>query len=388
LKPEETNQPDTGLASYYKEIQRMQVDLSPEKENQLVVRYDELRKEQHRLLLSNEHALRRLQHLFTIRNEDSKSVAKMLRSFNSKLKGHNAKLAGDLEHAFASGYSDAFDSISFAYWVYEDLYRHAFSNSDKLEAVRSEMREIEDTLVRSVLMAALNVARRRATGVFGVSIKDAVQKANIEMLEAVRAYDPNKGVKFVTYAYSRAEGKVTELIMEQSRLIHLPRHKLDIIFLVVEASQRTVSEDVEDILEQCNIIRDKKSQSHVDQAAVEEALELMQGNAISLKAKHPTSTDQSKSLEDFLADDKPTPEEALIEYNSRQVLLEKLAECLQPKYLAVIKGRYFQEDKPLSYQEIGDRIQISRTQAKTIEKLALEKLKQIPDLREILKGLQ
>ena len=98
---------------------------------------------------------------------------------------------------------------------------------------------------------------------------------------------------------------------------------------------------------------------------------------------------------DFLADQKPGPEEHLAETEYRRLLNEKMeqfAEGLKDKELVIFRQRLLTEE-PLTLREIGDKYGISRERVRQIEerlkkKLKLYLTKEFKDIRESVVGAE
>jgi DNA-directed RNA polymerase sigma subunit (sigma70/sigma32) len=207
------------------------------------------------------------------------------------------------------------------------------------------LKEIDGRLVLSVIKMASELALRYAAKIPGIDVKDAIQEANEAMIDSLRLYNPNlrtasgERVKFNTYAHYRAEYRIKEYIMNNSRLVRLPRTRLDDLFeLMAAVEQLKPSDTIEDLRNLLN------ARSHVE-CTIEEvykSLELLQGVHTSLdQTVRNDSVGRNQSLKDII----PVPEEVL---NQEQELDKKMATKVLGKRTAEVLKPY----KDLTYEVI------------------------------------
>jgi len=80
---------------------------------------------------------------------------------------------------------------------------------------------------------------------------------------------------------------------------------------------------------------------------------------------------------EFLKDDSPTPDEEVMKYEETQIIKKKIEEAkktLDPVEKYVVEKRAL-SDSPLTLQEIGNELNLSKERVRQIEKKALEKIK-------------
>jgi len=268
---------------------------------------------------------------------------------------------------------------------------------------RKNINEIDNILVLSTIKMAYEIALRYATNIPGIDIKDAIQEANEALIDAIRLYNPEKKgkdglrIKFRTYAYIRAEYKVKDYIMNNSRLVRLPRSKLDDLFLLIEAIE---SLSPEDTIEELRIkLNEKGSNMKIEE--VYKSLELLQGIHTSLDQ---TVRNESVGKDQTLKDIIPVPEDVLNQEQTLDVkmatelLNSKVKEILAPykdMTYEVIYYRFLDPslNKIRTYEETAKALYINKASIKILSKEWIRQLESIgvdrihkraPELKDIL----
>jgi RNA polymerase sigma factor (sigma-70 family) len=275
-----------------------------------------------------------------------------------------------------------------------------------LAKMQAQVARIEDTLLRSMLMAAHEIANRSSSNILSIDENDAVQEVQMYILESIRKYDPeyrdkdDKRVKLCTYAYSRAERLVQEWILTNSRLVRVPRSKMGRILTVVKAYEELEDEDINlyTLTSKANRIqRDKcvlTDNNTFTIKEVDELIKILMSNYIHLdqpfnrhnKANTTTIGEMIKNSEPCVID--------LIEaQDKKEQLLELLQDNLDTLEFQIISLRYFHDpaDKvPKALKEIGPLLvsvyggmNYSRESIRKIEKSAMNKIKSTWEIKRL-----
>jgi len=211
----------------------------------------------------------------------------------------------------------------------------------------------------------------------GVSFLDLIHEGNLGLIEAARRFDPDRSVRFVTYAVWWIRQAIVQLLAGLSRPFAVPvrlsasaaRLRRDVAELAARLDRAPTAAEVEDAL----------SLSPGELAA----LEMIAGPDVSLNAPGPGGED-ARELQDTLAQSAEPPlDEALLRDTLVRATQRALAE-LDPREREVMRLRFgIENDEPLTLQQIGDRFHLSRERVRQIEAGAREKLRRSKRLREI-----
>lgn len=130
--------------------------------------------------------------------------------------------------------------------INKEMYRY-FSDIQK-EGLISQAEEIKlieqaqkgdeyafKKLIKAHLKFVVFVAKKfKGTG---VALIDLVSEGNIGLMEAVRRFDKDKGVKFISYAVWWIRSKILEYLHKNKRIIRLPKHQYDLLMRISEAEK-------------------------------------------------------------------------------------------------------------------------------------------------------
>jgi RNA polymerase primary sigma factor len=210
----------------------------------------------------------------------------------------------------------------------------------------------------------------------GVPFLDLIHEGNLGLIEAARRFDPDRNVKFITYAVWWVRQAIFQLLAGQSRAFSVParlsapaaRFRRSVAALAAHLDRTPTSAEIADELE-------------LSRAQVA-ALEGIAGADVSLNA--PAGDEDERELIETLEQNSvPPADDALVREAMIDATRRAMAE-LDAREREVMRLRFgIDEDEPLTLQQIGDRFRISRERVRQIETRAREKLRRSKRLREI-----
>jgi RNA polymerase primary sigma factor len=237
-------------------------------------------------------------------------------------------------------------------------------------------------LVEGNLRFVVSYAKRYRS--FGVAFLDLIHEGNLGLLEAARRYDPNRNVKFITYAVWWIRQAITHALSMQARAFSLPqrlsgiasRLGREVAELTAELDRAPTTREIADDLE--------ISEGDVD------ALLRLGTNDLSLSDRYGASdggdgTEIADLIEQELV---PPVEEELLRAAMTQRVRDALEE-LDDKEREVITLRFGldRDGDARTLQEVGELLQLSRERIRQIENRAKDKLrrgKRATELRSYL----
>ena len=207
------------------------------------------------------------------------------------------------------------------------------------------------------------------------NILDLVQEGNVGLMQAVRKYDPYRGVKLSTYAAWWIRAYILKFVLNNWRLVKIgtTQAQRKLFFNLRKESEK---------LEQLGYMPDPKllaERLDVSEHEVVEMQKRMSAPDASLDAPLGGDDDgAARTRLDLLRDDASELPEQTVARNEFQALLrEKLdvfAQDLEGREETIFRERWLTED-PKTLQEIGDQYGISRERARQIEKRLLGRLR-------------
>jgi RNA polymerase sigma-32 factor len=231
-----------------------------------------------------------------------------------------------------------------------------------------------DKLLGSHLRLVIKLARGLRG--YGVPIEDLIAEGNVGLMQAAQRYDPERQVRFATYAAWWIRASMHELVLKSGSIVRTVRtgdqKKLFFNLRRMKAQRAQLGESGE--LSQ-DAIREIAEQLGVSEADVREMDQRLGTGDVSLDA--PLTSDGEDSRIDFLKDDvTPTPEATLVaedERDKRRLLLDAAMSGLNERERHILQERRLSEE-PRTLEELSQVYGVSRERIRQIEARALEKL--------------
>ena len=191
------------------------------------------------------------------------------------------------------------------------------------------------------------------------------------LMEAVKNFDPYRGVRFPSYAVWWVRAYMIRYIMNDWRMVKIgtTQAQRKLFFNLQKEKEKIEAEGLTPgpklLAQRLNVKED-------------EVVEMEQRLASrDLSVDMPIGDDDEATLLNFLPDDKQTPEEQFAETQYSDLLREKMelfAKNLKDKELVIYRERLLNEE-PLTLREIGEKYGISRERVRQIEERVKKKLK-------------
>ncbi|MGB9339832.1 MAG: RNA polymerase factor sigma-32 [Polyangiales bacterium] len=205
------------------------------------------------------------------------------------------------------------------------------------------------------------------------NILDLVQEGNIGLMQAVKKYDPYKGVKLSSYAAWWIRAYILRYILNNHRLVKVgtTQAQRKLFFNLQKEKARLSAMGIEPTAE---IIAERLNVPERDVVSMD--MRLAAGDA-SLDA--PVGTAEGRSVarvellpsEDVRVDDTLADAEVGDQFSAK---IHEFGESLEGKEKQIFDDRLVAED-PKTLQALGDEFGVSRERVRQIEKRLLQKLK-------------
>ncbi len=230
--------------------------------------------------------------------------------------------------------------------------------------------EAAHKLITSNLKFVVKVAFEYRT--YGVKLLDLIQEGNMGLMMAVKKFNPYKGYRFISYGVWWIRAYMRNFIIRSWSLVKIGTTQAQKkLFYRIGKVRKTLESNQEG---------EKKYELlayhlHVPKENIIEMEQRMSSRDLSLD----TTFDENHELThlDFLQDSHPDQEELVTQEEEKRIRGQKVHNAmkrLSEKETYVIRNRIM-ADEPLTLQEIGDHLKLSRERVRQIESEALKKLK-------------
>jgi RNA polymerase sigma-32 factor len=204
-----------------------------------------------------------------------------------------------------------------------------------------------------------------------ISLLDLIQEGNTGLMQAVKRFNPYKGVKLSSYAAWWIRAYILKFIMENKSQVKIG----------TTAAQRKLffklKKEAQKLLEEYDHVDTKLLAEHLDvrEKDVIEMQKRLEGVDISLDA--PIREGESQSTASFMSTNTIPADEVLAARQIQDLFKEHLDEFkkqLKGRDLEIFEDRLINEN-PLTLQEIGEKYGITRERVRQIESRIISKLK-------------
>lgn len=243
------------------------------------------------------------------------------------------------------------------------------------QIANASWREAEDLRWR-LAMSGRRIAHGEARKLAGpfMDEEDLVQEGYIGLLRAAKRFDPDRGIRFSTYARWWVRAQMTRAIDHTGRPVRLPGCAVEQTRNLRKAMKRFESVGME------YTTADLAVEVGIDKERAE--LLLSQGNTISLEQPVDDGP-RPRPLDRFLSDeDAPQPDMEAINSQELVRMDEAFQALLTDRQRFVLTRRYGLDDGEFrTLSEVGKEMGLSRERVRQIEREALNRLRENSQIR-------
>ncbi len=222
-------------------------------------------------------------------------------------------------------------------------------------------------LIEGNLRFVVNVAKNFMG--WGVPLTDLIAAGNLGLIEAAKRFDPEREVKFISYAVWWIRQAIMQTIFQQTGAVRIPVKESLFISKVRETYERLKEElDREPTIEEIA--------KEVD-ASVKKVRNALQVVRMPYSLDMPLGKEgEDLTLLDVLSKKGTEDVERNIVEESLHKQLNSMLNVLDDREKAIIEHRFgLNGEEPKTLTEVGDILGISRERVRQIEQRALKKLR-------------
>ena len=222
-----------------------------------------------------------------------------------------------------------------------------------------------EKLITANLRFVISVAKKYQGN--GLSLVDLIQEGNVGLIKAAELFDPDRGIKFISYAVWWIRQSIMKALSDQSRTIRLPLNQISCLSKVNKISEKfeqahdrkpSVNE-LEDII---NIPANKLNMSMA-----------LTGSTVSLDSK--IKDDSESTLVDIIPDScKPSDYDT--GKNDLPRTIRTILNTLSNRDSDIIKMAFGIDMFPMPLTEVASKFGIGYERARQIQQATLKKIKE------------
>ncbi|MBL0284392.1 MAG: RNA polymerase sigma factor RpoH [Zoogloea sp.] len=239
---------------------------------------------------------------------------------------------------------------------------HSFRENEDLDAARK--------LVMSHLRLVVAIARGYLG--YGLPHADLIQEGNVGLMKAVKRFDPDRGVRLVSFAIHWIKAEIHEYIVKNWRLVKIATTK----------AQRKLFFNLRSMKSSSNALQGDDVLAVAQQLGVkpEEVREMetrLSGQEVALEAG-PDDDEERFAPIAYLADPHAEPSEVLAQRQSARLQDEGLHQALamlDERSRAIVQRRWLTEGDSATLHELAAEYGVSAERIRQIEAKAMQKMR-------------
>ena len=245
----------------------------------------------------------------------------------------------------------------------EQNLANRYRNDDDLDAAKQ--------LVMSHLRFVVHVAR--GYNGYGLQLADLIQEGNIGLMKAVKRFDPEVGVRLVSFAVHWIRAEMHEFILRNWRIVKVATTKAQrkLFFNLRKSKKRLGWMNNNEVLK---VAKDLG----VTPADVREMESRLSGRDTAFDTPNDSDDDVRPSPVAYLVDDAADPYESLESDNQEADGLEALKHGLaklDARSRDIIQRRWLADESKATLQELADEYGVSAERIRQVEVNAMKKMR-------------
>jgi RNA polymerase sigma-32 factor len=257
----------------------------------------------------------------------------------------------------------------------QTVNRFPILTAEEEGALARRLREHGDLeAARGLVLSHLRLVVAVARGYLGYGLPhaDLIQEGNIGLMKAVKRFDPQRGVRLVSFAIHWIKAEIHEYILRNWRLVRLATTKAQrkLFFNLRSMKQGLAPLTREEVAHVASELRVKPEE-------VTEMETRLAGQEVAFEAD---SEDDVYAPVNWLADRDAEPSQALEAAEGERLRAEGLARALaslDARSRRIVEARWLREKDGATLHELAAEFKVSAERIRQIEAKALEKMRKL-----------
>jgi RNA polymerase sigma-32 factor len=257
----------------------------------------------------------------------------------------------------------------------QTVNRFPLLSADEEHSLALRFREHGDLdAARSLVLSHLRLVVALARGYLGYGLPhaDLIQEGNIGLMKAVKRFDPDRGVRLVSFAIHWIKAEMHEYILRNWRLVKVATTK----------AQRKLFFNLRSMKSGLAPLSPREVERVASELRVkpEEVLEMetrLSGQEIAFEAEH--DDEEAYAPANYLAADREAEPLRLLEAKESEELrasgLDAALKSLDERSRRIVEARWLREKDPATLHDLAAEFKVSAERIRQIEAKALEKMR-------------
>nr|WP_238388298.1 RNA polymerase sigma factor RpoH [Sinimarinibacterium sp. NLF-5-8] len=206
---------------------------------------------------------------------------------------------------------------------------------------------------------------------YGLPLADLIQEGNIGLMKAVKRFDPNVGVRLISFAVHWIKSEIHEFVLKNWRIVKIATTKAQRkLFFNLRSSKKSLGwlnpEQAQAIADDLNVKPEEVFQMEAR----------LSGGDVSFSAS-PGDDDDAYMPEDYLADghDSIAQVEETQWQEQRETQMLQALHALDQRSRDILQRRWLHEGEKTGLQELADEYGVSAERIRQIEVAAMKKMR-------------
>lgn len=225
--------------------------------------------------------------------------------------------------------------------------------------------EALDKLVLANLRFVISVAKQYQNK--GIPLVDLIQLGNCGLIKGAQTWDPDKGIKFISYAVWWIRQAITYEICGRNRTIRLPMNQITYLNKINKVTEHFEQEfgrkpSLEELAKETKLPIDKISFT-------------LSSNTKSISLETPFKDEDVGCLLDIIPNENIEDTDDALTKDDKLSKINEVLNKLSPREADVIRMSYGLGMNPMPFDEIAVRFGVGYERIRQIQKEAIEKIK-------------
>jgi RNA polymerase primary sigma factor len=250
----------------------------------------------------------------------------------------------------------------------KDVGKNAlFGPGEELEVAKKAKegdRKAKDALITKNLRYVIDVAKGYQGQ--GLPREEVIAEGNFGICKAAERFDPERGMKFITYAVWWIRQSILQALSENTRVVRIPINKINEIQKVRKSMERDMQND---------------NSNPIEYDIDHKILEMYSSFPVRLDSE----TAAEQPMIELFPNKDSLPPDSKFESESLRIDLETILDNLDEREIEILKYYHgIDEFRAFTLEEIGNILGLTRERIRQIKKKSLKKLRKNPKSRNLL----